>query len=140
MFSSEFHLVCKDSDTFDGPPLVTDLALDCQALNPSRYARSCITPYSISCTRLEVDPQKMLDKKGIHVDARLHPRYPTTDSSECGWYFTFWTPIPISLFTKAETRTFRFTVRVGLGPGAAGGILSAERTLSISHLQYRSMV
>jgi hypothetical protein len=82
----------------------------------------------------------MTEKKGIHVDPVWTAQDSADSKEEYGWYFTFWTPIPISLFSKAETRTFQFTVRIGLGRGASGGILSAEKTLSISHLHSEDMV
>jgi hypothetical protein len=64
-----------------------------------------------------------------------------------GWYLRFWAPIPVSLFAKTETRTFRIEARVRLrswmddyemlNDGALSDfdILSAQGDMSVSHLR-----
>ena len=75
--------------------------------------------------------------QGIHVEGVLSQSWSSTMNQDghFGWYMRFWIPIPLVLFQRAETRSFKINVKIHVnGAEDKEGHLTASSDFTLTRL------
>ncbi|KAL4068853.1 hypothetical protein V8B97DRAFT_758112 [Scleroderma yunnanense] len=135
-FPCQLFLKCADMEKFCfwSTPDLEKIEISCSSVPVSgRYRPKKLTGLRTSYRGTRVDNPdriKRIDpKKGIHVEGDWHA---SKDSDGVwGWRVNVWTPIPISVFDKVESRIFKMMGQVWIGDEP---VEKAELTFSVSVL------
>lgn len=136
-FPCQLFLKCMDAEKFcfSSVPDVDNIELSCSAVPLSgkykpKVPRGLRTSYWGSTVENDADGGiQVRHKEGIHVERKWHPL--KDSDGKWGWSMNIWTPIPISVFDKVESRFFKLEGEVWIG---CKPVEKAELTFSISVL------
>ena len=120
---------------FHSIPDVDKIKISCEAVPVSgkykpKQPRGLRTSYSGSTVDNDADGSVHIrHKEGIHIGSKWHPA--KDSDGKWGWSANVWTPIPISVFDKVESRFFKIEGQIWMD---CNPVEKAELVFSISVL------
>lgn len=139
-FPSQLFIRCLKQDKFNiwKAPTVTHIDLTCRTIpvtgqyKPKRTSQLYTSYKGARLENANNGPAVVKAKDGVHIDKSWQPVQ--DKDGVCGWFANVWTPIPMSLFDRVESKVFVMRGGVSVQSGAEEITMRAELNFSVSVL------
>ncbi|KAI5998227.1 hypothetical protein EDD15DRAFT_306049 [Pisolithus albus] len=139
-FPSQLFIRCLNQEKFNirRAPSVDRISLTCSTIpvtgryKPKRASQLYTSYMGARLDSASNEPAVVKAKHGVHIDKRWEPVQ--DEEGVWGWCTNVWTPIPMSLFDRAETKVFVMKGEVSVQSRAEEITMRAELNFSVSVL------
>lgn len=139
-FPSQLFIRCLNQEKFNiwRAPSVDRIDLTCSTIpvtgryKPKRTSQFYTSYMGARLDSASNEPAVVKAKHGVHIDKRWEPVQ--DEDGVWGWCTNVWTPIPMSLFDRAETKVFIMKGEVSVRSRAQEITMRAELNFSVSVL------